>query len=323
VSPPPEAPGPRAASGAPRVELVEILQEVRHDLAARGEDLSGDWVESSAAELASGAKPGWYLPAPAGGVAFYAARGGSAFGHLHTRAGPTVARGLAATLLAGLSPDVASLDLGFTGLSPADEREVVASLAATPGSTVIERRAMERPLSAADARFSADPPKGVERLPVSAVTVDALADLDRRAFRGAVEELLMGSEPDAHRRSLEAVLNGRLGRLLPEASASLVEPEPTRLVGAILTAERSPRHAIFHNLMVDPERRRRGLGRFLLGWALRALLALGYDDARLWVSLENTAAVTLYQSLGFRTTLEATIYRWDRSGSAAQRQASR
>jgi ribosomal protein S18 acetylase RimI-like enzyme len=315
--------GPRRAAGASRPDLEDLLQQVRHALAARDEDPTGAWVEESATDLASGTRPGWYLPGPEGGIVFYARRGPAAFGHLHTAGGRAVARRLAGTLLANLPADVASLDVGFTGLEPPEERALVDGLATAPGSTVIERRAMERPLTAADGRFPPEPPAGVDRLPVSAVTVEALTELDRLAFRGSADALLLGSEPGAYRRALEAMLESRLGRFLAEASAALVEPEPTRLVGTVLTAERSSRRAIILDLAVDPERRRRGLGRFLLGWTLRAVWALGYESARLWVSVRNEAAVELYRSFGFRTTLEATIYRWDRAASVAQPQTSR
>ncbi len=90
------------------------------------------------------------------------------------------------------------------------------------------------------------------------------------------------------------------------------------MIGAVLCSERSSRRAIVVALMVDPSRRRTGLGRFLLGWSMRALWALGYESVRLWVSVGNTAAVDLYRSFGFRAVLPATIYRWDRPGSTPQ-----
>ena len=318
-----EGDGPRPAAEAPRWELEEVLQSVRQWLATRDEDPTGAWVEESATELSTGAKPGWYLPGPQGGLAFYARRGTAAFGHLHAGDGPGPARRLAEALLAGLPTEVRSLDLGFTGLAPADERALVDLLAARPGSRVIQRQAMERALHAADGRFPSEPPPGLDRVPVSAVTVEALTELDQQAFRGSIDALLLGNEPGAYRRALEAMLESRLGRFLGEASAALLEPEPIRLVGAVLTAERSPRRAIVLDLVVDPSRRRRGLGRFLLGWTLRAVWALGYESARLWVSVRNDPAIQLYRTFGFRTTLEATIYRWDRPGSSGQPQTSR
>jgi GNAT superfamily N-acetyltransferase len=314
---------PRPTAGASRAELEELLQEVRRELAGRDEDPTGAWIEESAASLASGTKPGWFLPGPDGGIVFYARRGGAAFAHLHAKAGEPSGQRLVTSLLEHLPPDVDSLDLGFTGLPLEEERSLVRRLAAAPGSTVIDRQAMERPLTAADGRFPPEPPVGVDRLPISAVTLEALTDLDVRAFRGSVDALLLGSDPAAYRHALDAMLESRLGRYLAEASAALVEPEPTRLVGAVLSSERSSRRAIVLDLVVDPERRRQGLGRYLLGWTLRALWALGYEHARLWVSVRNESAVALYRTFGLRTSLEATIYRWDRPGSAAHPQASR
>ncbi len=325
MSAPSGAAAVRPTLGAPKTELEELLQQVRQALAARDEDPTGGWVEESATELVSGAKPGFYL-APSnggGGITFYARRGDSAFAHLHSEAGLAGARALAQALLEQLPADVASVDLGFSGLSGEAERHLVDELLERPGSLDIAREALERPLTAADGRAPAEPPPGVERVPVRAVTVDALTELDRTAFAGSIDELLLGREPDAHRRSLEALLDNRLGRFLDEASCALLETDPVRLVGAVLCSERSPRRAIVLDLMVDPARRRRGLGRYLLGWALRALWALGYESVVLWASVQNTAALELYRRTGFRTRLAATIYRWERPASVAQPHALR
>jgi ribosomal protein S18 acetylase RimI-like enzyme len=323
VNGPADAPLPRPAAGADRTELEQRLNRLRRELGGRDEDLSGEWVEETASALQAGERAGWFDPASGGGIAFFARRGPSAFGHLHAENGVGPARSLAVALVRGLPPDVRTLSLGFTGLSSEEERTLVAELARTPGSTVIDRQAMERPLSLEDSRFPTVPPPGTERLGVEDVTVEALAELDRAAFSGTVDELLLGAEPDAHRRSVEALLEGRLGRFLSEASVAVVEPDPTRLVGAVLTAERSTRTALVLDLMVDPARRRRGVGTFLLGWTLRALCALGYEAARLWVSSDNEAALAMYRRFGFRKTLEATIYRWDRPVPSPQPHASR
>jgi ribosomal protein S18 acetylase RimI-like enzyme len=322
------APGPgevRPTAGAPRPVLEELLQQVRRALAARDEEPTGAWVEETATELARGNRPGVYRSPEdgGGGLAFYARRGPAAFAHLHTGAGLAAARALADALLDPLPPEVAWIDLGFSGLSGEDERRLVDELLERPGSLAIAREALERPLTAADGRAAADPPAGVERVPVRAVTLDALAELDRAAFAGSTDDLLLGSEAEAHRRSVEALLDHRLGRFLDEASCALLEGEPVRLVGAVLCAERSSRRAIVLDLMVDPAQRRRGLGRYLIGWSLRALWALGYESVVLWASIDNAPALALYRSLGFRTQRAATIYRWARTPAAPQPQASR
>ncbi len=310
---------PKRTTAARTAELEELLGGLRKELVARDEAPGGTWVEDAVSDLLSGSRPGFFLPpTDGGGLLFYTRRGSLAFGHLHVgpgEGGLARAEALAAALFGGLPEDLAAVDLGFTGLGAEEEEPLVARLATRPGSTVIRRQAMERVLSDEDGARPADPPKGLERLPVREVAPEALADLDRRALRGSVDALLLGGELGDYQHSLEATLDDRLGRFLDEASCALLEREPLRLVGAILTAERSPRRGIFLDLAVDPERRRRGLGRYLLGWGLRALWALGYERSRLWVSDENRSALALYTAFGFTPIGRTSIYRWDRSVS--------
>jgi ribosomal protein S18 acetylase RimI-like enzyme len=318
---------PRPTEGAPRTELEELLYSIRQELIRREEAPSGDWVESSANDLVSGTKPGWYLPVSEGGaLAFYARRGREAYGHVHAGVGdgPREAAGrVAIAMLDGLPPEIASIDVGFTGLSSEHERDVVAELLRRPGSSAIERQAMERAITPADADPGLLPPTGARAVPVRDVTLDALADLDRRSFRGTVDERLLGPRVEEYRHVLGAILDGSLGRFLDEASTALVAGDPPRLVGALLTSEQSARRAIFVDLMVDPELRRRGYGLFLLKWGVRALRATGHGRVRLWVTVANAAARGLYERFGFTTTARATIYRWERSAGSPQAQTAR
>jgi ribosomal protein S18 acetylase RimI-like enzyme len=312
---------PRPAKGAPRTELEELLLSVRRELVRREESPSGEWVEETARELSTGARPGWYFPAAdGGGIAFYARRGREAYGHVHAGDGTErLARAvrLGDSLLDGLPPEVVSANLGFTGVDGADERSCAERLAARPGSTVIRRQSMERPLRAADGGAAPPLPAGLEAVPVREVTLDALADLDRRAFDGTIDAYLVGTGLDGYREILGSMLDGRLGRFVDEASVALVERSPLRLVAAVLTTEQSIRRAVMVDLMVEPERRRHGVGRYLVTWVLRALWALGYESVRLWVTEANPAARGLYAAFDFRSTGEAVIYRWDRPLSGA------
>ena len=294
---------------------------------ARRESPAGEWVEEVATGLRAGHRPGWYLPlAHGGGLAFYTERGTDAFGHVHVGEGPereARALALANVLLDRLPASVRSIDLGWTGMPPEVERRVAEQLASRVGSTVISRGAVERALTAADDAELGDPPEGLARVPLTDVTVDALALLDQRAYAGTVDELLVGPRFEDHQRVIEALLAGSLGPFVGEASAALLVPEPLRLVGALFTAEQSPRHAVFLNFMIDPADRGRGYGRYLLRWGLRALRALGYDGVHLWVTDANVPARTLYEETGFRPVASATIYRWERPTSAPQAHSSR
>ncbi len=318
---------PRSTLGAPSEELLELAQLLRRALANREESPTGAWVEEVAADLTAGRKTGWFYPtSEGGGLAFYTVRGAEGFGHVHV-AGAAGAEDrafrLATVLLEKTASDLTSVDLGFTGLPPQEERRVLERLATRPGSTVIERDAMERTLGPSDATEGRPLPPGLRQVPLSDVTLEALADLDHRAFAGTTDELLIGRSSEDYARILRALMDGRLGRFLPEASAALVTTEPSRLVGAILSAEQSARRGIFLDFMVDPAHRGRGLGERLLRWGMRALWALGYSSVHLWVTRSNEQARRLYDANGFRTIASATIYRWERPPAESHAHSAR
>jgi len=314
-------PAPRRTEGALRADLEERLQAVRRSLKDRAEAPTGSWVQDSARDLSSGAKPGWFFPEdPDAGIAFSARRGPAAFGHVHVGGTRPVdsAEQLVTAMLDGQRPDVRSINVGFSGLTAEQEIAVARRLAARPGSRLIERQAMERPLTAEDEGPAPPVPEGLRLVPVRDVTLEALSDLDQRAFAGSADELLVGADLEEYRYVLGTILEGQLGRFVDEASIALVERDPLRLVGVVLTAEQSIRKASLVDLVVDPARRGQGLGRFLLRWNLRALRGLGYETAQLWVTKENRSALALYDRFGFGLAAEAVIYRWERPGSAAQ-----
>lgn len=307
-------------------ELLETVHQVRSALLARDESPAGDWVESTAEALHRGRTLGWFYPArTGGGVAFFSVSGAEAYGHVHVGEGPDAvdrSERLTETLLAHLPEGVRSTNVGFTGLSPAHESELIRRLAAHPDATVIERVGMERALGADDGRPIGPIPQGLRLVPIRAVTVDALADLDLRSVRGTVDAMLIGERPEEYRRVTSAMIDGSLGRFLDEASTALYLPDPPRLVGAILSAERSPRKGLFVNFMVDPEFRRQGYGTFLFRWGLRALWALGYERVHLWVTTANEPARKLYEEFGLRPTARSIVYRVTR-GVASQPQTPR
>jgi ribosomal protein S18 acetylase RimI-like enzyme len=318
---------PRPAAGAPEDELLELAQLLRRELIVREEGPSGDFVESLADGLRRGEKVGWYYPvATGGGLATRSDRGTTSFAHVHVGPGPDAidrAEALSAAILDSLPPAISAACVGFTGLTSELENSLLERLDRRPGSTVIRRFAMERALERGDGEGSRAPPAGMTLVPVRDITLDALADLDRRAFRGSADELLLGPDVAEYRRALSSMLDGELGPFLDHASAALYRPEGPQLVAAILTGERSARHAVFLDFMVDPAHRGRGYGRYLLRWGFRALWALGYERVRLWVSESNTVARRLYDSTGFAVTHRAVIYRWDRPSGTEQAHSAR
>jgi len=318
---------PLPAKGAPADTLLEIVHEVRGALLARDESPAGDWVEQTAEDLRSGATRGWYSPPTAGpGLAFYTTSGTEAYGHVHSAESPgAVDRAvcLVDLLLADLPNAIRSVNIGFTGLSPAHEQELFALLEERPDSLLIERLKLERSLGTEDGRAPGPVPDGLALVPIRAVTVDALADLDLRSVRDSVDALLIGDRIEEYRRVTAALLEGSLGRFLDEASTALYQADPPRLVGALLSAERSPRKGIFVSFMVDPAFRRKGYGRYLFRWGLRALWALGYERMHLWVTAANEPARHLYDSFHLAPTARSVIYRVTRTGAEAHPHSER
>ena len=317
----------RPANTAPPELLLEMMQSVRKALIERGEAPAGEWTEQSSEGLRSGRLKGWYLPGdPARGLAFHSANGALGYGHVHVTPGPRAvddACTLVETTLGDLPGRVTAINLGFTGLRPEEERSALQRLGNRPGSTTIRRIALEREVRGSDVEAGPKVPSGLMLRPIRSIPVDALAEFDVRVFRGTVDAALMGDDLAECRRIFDELLAGRMGRFLDEASIALVDPKAGTLVAAILTAELSPRRAVFLDLMVDPDRRRAHVGTFLLAWGLRALWAMGYDRAHLWVTEDNRPARGLYDRFGFSQVASAMIYRWSRPTPGPQAHVSR
>lgn len=307
----------RDARGAREDELLELVHALRKDLEAHGERLPADWTEEAIRDLRSGELTGWFRPPGAddGELGFYSRRPARAFGHVHVLpGGPAAERALAIMERIAADPPVrsAGLNLGVTGLNDAEEAEVVRQWAARPGRAVTLREGLERSVGGPDLLPEEPTPPGYIPVPVPDLTAEAIADLDRRAFEGSVDAELFASDPAENARMVARILDGSLGRVLGEASEGLVDGRG-RLAGVVVTVELSPHVGLVADLVVDPGLRRRGLGRHLLRWTLRALRALGHERARLWVTEGNRSARALYDQLGFSTYARAVIYRQSRA----------
>ncbi len=307
---PPSSP-PVPATEVPADALLELTHGLRTELVARGEFLPPSWVEEAAEDLRAGRLRGWVLPPPRTpeGLAFFSPRPGRAYGHVHVVPGPNAlprTRELLAHLVAHLPTARERLDVGLTGLSSEEEDRLRREVDPSRGESVLLRYALEADLGARPEPLplAAD----LAHAPVASTDLAALATLDWMAFQGTPDETLVADSPGDDRRILDEIVQGLLGRFLAEAS-TVLRLEDGSLVGFLLSAEQTPRRAIFLDLVVRPDRRGSGVGTYLLRWGLRALAALGYETVRLWVTESNVAARRLYDHHGFRVTGRALIYR--------------
>jgi ribosomal protein S18 acetylase RimI-like enzyme len=302
-----------SARELPAPELLELTGRMRQALGERGEPLAQGWPELAAERLRTGEIDGWVAVADRAPVALllFSRRSQRAYGHLHVEAAEEpveVALRLVPHALAALGPDIRRAEFGTTGLSASEDRKLADRLVSRPGFELVERFGLRRALDLGAPPPPPELPEGCEFVPVTSAPVEALDQLDRRAFRGGPDEALVADSPEGNRRVLERILEGELGRFLPEASTLVLHGNA--LVGFLLTTEENARVASFADLAVDPAHRRRGVGGAMLSRGMRALLALGYSSVRLWVTAANVPARELYRSIGFEEERSTLLFRW-------------
>ena len=113
----------------------------------------------------------------------------------------------------------------------------------------------------------------------------------RSAYRGIFKESTLGPTLDGERRSH---WSGKLAAMGPDDTVLIAGD-----VGFIAVwAEGDPGFgAYIDNLHVHPERRSAGLGRRLLGDAMRRVAMRGETAAYLWVFDDNSRAIDFYRRL--------------------------
>ncbi len=137
------------------------------------------------------------------------------------------------------------------------------------------------------------------RQPIRAATIadaDGIAALHsaswRSAYRGIFKDSALGPGLDGERR---AHWNDALAAMGPDDTVLIADG----LGFVAVWAKGDPGFgAYIGNLHVHPERRSGGLGRRLLGEAMRRVAGRGETGAYLWVFDDNTRAIDFYRRLG-------------------------
>jgi len=307
----------RPARELPRDELWNLVGTIRHQLGARGEILPASWVDETADAVARGVGTAWFsgeVRSPTAlGILWLREKKG--YGHLHAMKGaeavPDLIR-LGRHMAEGLPAGIDRLDMGSTGLAESGERELGRGLSEDRRFIMLLRHSMVRALSGSPPPPEPRWPDGMQLTTVRHVPLEELTAFDWRAYRGTPDETLLSGTPEGNRELLENALAGLFGTYLDDASPA-ARNSTGALMGFAVACQESLRSGILLDLAVDPEFRRRGLGEALVLRTLRALLALGYPKAHLWVTEGNRPARALYDKVGFTVDVSAAIYRWFRS----------
>jgi ribosomal protein S18 acetylase RimI-like enzyme len=128
--------------------------------------------------------------------------------------------------------------------------------------------------------------------------LEAHAEVLAACFCGATDAQIfptLGSREGCLKLFTEVV---RRRDFIPESTWLLVGPQGP--CGSIQALRERTAIAAIQNIGIRPEEQGRGLGRALLLHMLHALERAGYGRAQLEVTVSNTPALRLYQSLGFR-----------------------
>jgi ribosomal protein S18 acetylase RimI-like enzyme len=122
----------------------------------------------------------------------------------------------------------------------------------------------------------------------------ALGSLMFAAYRGTVDD--EGETEAAALAEIQKTYAGAYGAFVPLCSR--VVERAGRLVSATLITRWQERPFVAFSV-TDPDSKRAGLARACMVGAMQCLRAAGESELRLVVTLANTPAVNLYNSLGF------------------------
>ena len=177
--------------------------------------------------------------------------------------------------------------------------------------TYIKRYRMELRLDRlpAELRQSLPPPAGFEVLPWTPRLLNQHAEVKWASFRDEIDVHVFPclGERDGCRRLMREISNRN--DFVPEATwlASRTSPPDSSLrpkslpaaIGTIQGLKISAREGAIQNLGVHPDFRAVGVGRALLIAALNGFAEVGCRYVHLEVTVQNTAAIRLYERFGF------------------------
>lgn len=169
------------------------------------------------------------------------------------------------------------------------------------GLTYFKRYKMEIRLDRIDLG-DVDLPADVEMRPWSEQLLADHAFVKWESFRSEIDSHVFPclGERDGCTRLMREISNR--ANFIPEATwlAYIKTPRARQACGTVQGLMMTPREGAIQNLGVHPEFRDQGIGRALLAMALKGFRSVGCSHAQLEVTVQNTAAVRLYERMGFR-----------------------
>lgn len=148
-----------------------------------------------------------------------------------------------------------------------------------------------------EARFGFNRPPGFVFRKYNPEFRHLLGELDRRAYAGQPDEILLRAFADIGDTGPSSRLVDAKG--LFEGSLSAFAFHGEDLAGAVYCTK-SGRKLGIANIAIDPVYQGRGLGKALLGQVVGGMEGKGFRICELLVSKENSKAIVLYKKFGFK-----------------------
>ncbi|MFV2016283.1 MAG: GNAT family N-acetyltransferase, partial [Candidatus Heimdallarchaeota archaeon] len=125
-----------------------------------------------------------------------------------------------------------------------------------------------------------------------------LADVFIDAYSDSIDEKVGMFDGSIAHSAIRSIMNGEFGEFIPKLSGILYDEDGKRMIGGILitSLEDCPFVVI---IGIHRDFQRLSLGRKLMCWSIDKAKQHNYNKMRLWVTIENTNASKLYESLGF------------------------
>jgi hypothetical protein len=133
---------------------------------------------------------------------------------------------------------------------------------------------------------------------ISQDDIDSLGVLMLESYKGTVD--YEGETLEDAVAEVCATLKGKYGPLLKHSSF-LIE-ENCILSATIVVLSETIQHPLLAYTMTLPCAAHQGMATFLIKTSINALLSHGYRELYLVVTKENTAALKLYEKVGFQPT---------------------
>lgn len=118
------------------------------------------------------------------------------------------------------------------------------------------------------------------------------------AFQGTFDEKTGFFNSKIAHSSLQSIIRGHYGEFRPELSGIIYDNQDQSILGgALITISENIPFVIL--VGIKSEQQNKGYGRKLFSYLFEKSKDEGFDEMKLWVTVENTVASEFYLSLGF------------------------